>query len=139
MKGIVGASRLAIAITIALLPACSEPQRDPTQWPLSREELERSAPSRDPAELTYRRYCIGCHGSDGRGNGGLTGADLTAQNGPLASKADGELQASVRDGKRGATATMPPHRPVLKDEEIAAVVSYVRQRFGQTAQRTATP
>jgi mono/diheme cytochrome c family protein len=91
--------------------------------------------SRDPkvvsaeaADATYRRYCIGCHGSDGRGNAGM-GADFTLPGGPLATKADAELIASVRDGKRGQTATMPAHSPVLSDAQIAAVVSLVKQRF----------
>ncbi|HVZ31343.1 MAG TPA: cytochrome c [Polyangiaceae bacterium] len=128
----------AFGVVIALA-GCSDAKRDPGQWPISRQELEQSAVRRDPAELTYRRYCIGCHGSDGRGNGGLTGADFTAENSPLSNKSDSELLASVRDGKRGATATMPPHKPVLKDEEIAAVVSYVRQHFGKTTSAAAIP
>lgn len=109
--------------------ACSEQKRDPAQWPMSREDLERETPSENTAEVTYRRYCIGCHGSDGRGNGGLTGADLAAVDGPLTQHSDAELALSVRDGKRGKTATMPPHKPVLNDAQIAAVVSYVRERF----------
>ncbi|MEY4511523.1 MAG: hypothetical protein RLZZ450_3645, partial [Pseudomonadota bacterium] len=66
------------------LSACDgEHKRDPSQYPISRTELERNTPSEDPAELSYRRYCIGCHGSDGHGNGGSTGADLAATDSPL--------------------------------------------------------
>lgn len=109
--------------------ACGEEKRDPTQWPIAKKELEQSAAPEDTAELTYKRYCIGCHGSDGRGNGGSTGADLTTADGPLTQRSDAELASAVRDGKRGKTATMPPHKPVLDEAQIAAVIRYVRARF----------
>jgi mono/diheme cytochrome c family protein len=108
---------------------CCEEKRDPTQWPMAREELERHPARESGAELNYRRYCIGCHGDDGRGGEGTTGADLTAIDGPLARRSDAELASSVREGKRGASATMPPHKPVLNDAQIAALIAYVRERF----------
>jgi mono/diheme cytochrome c family protein len=114
-----------------ILSACGEEKRDPSQWPISRDELEKEAPHEDGAALTYRRYCIGCHGSDGRANGGTTGADFTASDSAL-SKPDAVLIASVRDGKLGKVATMPPHKPVLNDAQIAEVVQYVRKQFGKT-------
>lgn len=113
-----------LCLLAALLAACSDTSREPGQWPVSREEL---AVSPDAADATYRRYCIGCHGSDGRGNAGM-GADFTVPGGPL-TKPDAELIASVRDGRRGQTATMPAHSPVLSEAQIAAVVSLVKQRF----------
>lgn len=119
----------ALALLVSSPLGCGEEKRDPSQWPVSREELERNAPSENAAEVSYRRYCIGCHGSDGRGNGGVTGADLTASDGALATRSDAELIASVRDGKRGKSATMPPHKPVLNDAQIAAVIAYARERF----------
>ena len=116
------------------LAGCSD-KRQPDQWPLSRDQLEGKAPLAESgderAALTYRRYCIGCHAEDGRGNGGTTGADFTAKDGPLG-KSDAELLTSVRDGKLGKRATMPPHKPVLKDAEISAVIAYVRKRYGKS-------
>jgi mono/diheme cytochrome c family protein len=103
--------------------SCSDSKQE-GQWPLSKDELAQQA---DAAEATYRRYCIGCHGIDGKGNGGL-GADFTLPGGVL-SKADAELVTSVRDGRRGQLATMPAHRPVLSDAQISGVVTLVRQRF----------
>jgi cytochrome c553 len=131
MRSVRGAHTLWLVGLLAL-PACGgEEPRDPTQYPISREELERNAPSDDPAELSYRRYCIGCHGSDGHGNGGVTGADLASATGPLTTRSDAELFQSVRNGKTGASAVMPAHSPVLSDDQIKAVVGYVRKRFGQ--------
>jgi cytochrome c553 len=122
------------ALALLTLSACgSDTKRDPSQYPISREELERNAASEDPAEISYRRYCIGCHGSDGHGNGGTTGADLAAADGPLSKYSDAELFSAVRNGKVGAIAVMPAHSPVLSDAQITAVVGYVRKRFGPAA------
>jgi mono/diheme cytochrome c family protein len=121
----------ALSATWVLASCSTSHERSADQWPLSRAELEKSAPSEDPAERTYRRYCISCHGVDGRGNGGVTGADLGAVDSPLTTKSDDELLISVRDGKRGTSATMPAHGPVLSEAEIRAVLAYVRGRFEQ--------
>ena len=92
---------LASTLTLVAVTACSDRERAPGQWPISRDELRTTAagdpsePRDDPAELTYRRYCIGCHGADGRGNAGTTGADLTTRDGPLATKSDEALIASI--------------------------------------------
>ncbi|MDB4975868.1 MAG: hypothetical protein JWN48_4209 [Myxococcaceae bacterium] len=124
-----------LALSSLALVACADNKRDPSQFPISRAELVQDALNADddPAALTYRRYCIGCHGSDGHGNGGTTGADLAAASGPLHTRSDAELIASVREGKAGKVASMPAHKPILNDAQIAAVVSYVRKEFGSTA------
>ena len=128
-------SPLSLLLIAGAQLGCND-KRDPGQWPLSREQLKAppaataAHPGDDRAALTYRRYCVACHGDDGRGNGGTTGADFTAADSPLA-KSDAELLTSVREGKLGKRATMPPHKPVLKDAEISAVIAYVRKRFGK--------
>ena len=119
---------LVLLTTLSVVAACGDGERAPGQWPISKEELAGES-ALGTGEATYRRYCIACHGADGKGNGGVTGADFTGPDSPLRSQPDDVLIASVRDGKRGERATMPPHRPVLKDHEIAAVVAYVKARF----------
>lgn len=122
---------LGLALTLVVAACSGGEKRAADQWPLPREQLDKAKAARtDPGELTYRRYCVGCHGGDGRGNEGTTGADLTAASGPLATKQDSELIASVRDGKVGRVASMPAHKPVLKEAQIAEVVRYVRRTFG---------
>jgi mono/diheme cytochrome c family protein len=120
---------LGMALFASTLTACGPEERKPGQWPISKTELEQSATPRSPGEATYRRYCVSCHGGDGRGNGGVTGADFVAQASALGQKPDVELARSVREGKRGERAVMPAHQPVLNDAQIAQVVAYVRQRF----------
>ena len=120
----------AIGLALCLL-ACGR-ERGADQWPISRTELAGKpapSPGTGGGEATYQQYCIGCHGADGRGNGGTTGADFTSENSPLLAHSDAQLASSVKDGKRGPTATMPAHSPVLNDSQIADVVSYLRSRF----------
>ena len=113
------------------LSACSTaPQQDPSQWPISRVELEREIPTDDPAEETYRAHCIACHGVDGRGAGARTGADFTSQEGPL-TRPDSELLLSILNGKTGAIGVMPAHRAMLGEERCAAVLAYIRGHFGE--------
>jgi mono/diheme cytochrome c family protein len=120
----------------ALLPAiatlaCSDPApRAEGDYPITKQELGIAGiAAREPGEAAYARTCIACHGADGKGNGGKTGADLTAQDGPF-TKPDAVLIASVRDGKQGTTGVMPAHRALLTDEELAAVVAYARAQLG---------
>jgi len=119
---------LTASFSLALMACGGDAPRDKNQWPMSRDELAQG--KEPPAASHYRQYCIGCHGVDGRGNGGVTGADFRAATSPLLSKTDAELMASVRDGKRGVTATMPAHKPVLTDDQIAALITYLRATFG---------
>lgn len=134
-----GSSAPAVWLALALgaLGCDGEAKQPPGQWPIARDQLAQQAAPKDEAELNYRRYCIGCHGSDGRGNGGLTGADLSAPDGPMARRTEAELAASVRDGKRGRTASMPAHKPVLDDAQILALIGYLRTHFGQAAEPAA--
>lgn len=112
-----------------LASACNGDQRSADQWPISKQALQ-AAPTL-PGEGTYRRYCVSCHGADGRAHGGVTGADFVGEATALAAKSDAELASAVRDGKVGQRATMPAHKPVLSDEEIHDVVTYVRTQFLQ--------
>lgn len=122
---------LLVAPFAFALSACStEPQQDPSQWPISRVELEREIPTDDPAEETYRAHCIACHGVDGRGAGARTGADFTSQEGPL-TRPDSVLLLSILNGKTGAIGTMPAHRAMLGEERCGAVLAYIRAHFGQ--------
>lgn len=123
----------ALAMTLALLAlggCVSQPERDPSQWPISRVDIERAIPTDDPAEETYRAHCIACHGVDGRGAGGATGANFTAPDGPL-TKTDDLLLLSILDGRHGTIGVMPAHRQMLGEERSAAVLAYIRRRFGE--------
>lgn len=125
--------RNVVLLASGLLLACAGEERDPGQWPLSKRELAQKTAPAAPGEATYRRYCIGCHGVDGRANGGITGADFVSQKALLSAKPDAELALSVREGRRGERGAMPAHKPVLSDTQIDEVIAYVRTRFFQNA------
>lgn len=125
MRGLV-----VCALVLSAIGCGSPPERDPSQWPLSRVEIEREIPTDDPAEETYRAHCIACHGVDGRGAGAVTGADFTSPEGPL-TRPDDELLLSVLNGRTGTIGTMPAHRDMLGEERCAAVLAYVRSHFGE--------
>ena len=79
----------------------------------------------------YEQTCVACHGVKGKSS--IPGvADLAGRNGPL-TKSDGELITSIRDGvqRPGSMMTMPPKggNPALTDEEIQAVLDYIRKTF----------
>lgn len=128
-----GWQRASLLLLLASASACGPEERAKDQWPISKTELMRGAHAPEAGEATYRRYCVGCHGADGRGNGGITGADFVAGRELLGQKPDTELAQSVREGKRGERAVMPAHKPVLNDAQIGQVVAYVRKRFFQSA------
>lgn len=74
----------------------------------------------------YDQYCIACHGADGKGNNGL-GGDYRKV---LKDRDDQDLIASIKNGKVGSVGSMPPWGAVLDDDQIQAVLHYVKSTFG---------
>jgi glucose/arabinose dehydrogenase/cytochrome c5 len=90
-----------------------------------------------PGAKLYKQACAVCHMADGSGvpnmQPSLTGSTITA--GPPKTLIDLVLlgPAKVLPAKRPKYASAMPAFDTLSDEEIAAVVSYVRQTFGKQA------
>lgn len=89
-------------------------------------------------ERLYERHCAGCHGAQGEGAGAI--APALAGNRALALESPVNLMRVVLGGGFGPVTAgqprpfgMPPFATTLSDAEIAAVVSFVRQRWGQGA------
>jgi mono/diheme cytochrome c family protein len=104
-------------------PAAAPAPAAPPPAPVAAEPVAAAAP--DGAQI-YGTYCVACHGADGKGNNGLGGnyADV------LPGKTDEALMASIKNGKTGAIGTMPPWGGTLNDEQIKAVLGYVKTTFG---------
>jgi cytochrome c5 len=86
----------------------------------------------EAGEKVYGQTCIACHGANGKG--AIPGvSDFTKADGPLA-KSDDTLFVSIRDGlvTPGKPLSMPPKggNPSLTDDEIQAVLEYLRSSFG---------
>lgn len=81
----------------------------------------------------YSQTCIACHGADGKG--AIPGVrNLTEADGALA-KSDDELIENISNGLQtpGSFMAMPPKggNPALTDEDIRAVLAYLRAEFAE--------
>ena len=89
------------------------------------------APAADGVDgkAVFMQYCVACHGADGKGNGGLA-ASFVDDPARLA-KSDAELSKTIKEGKQGALGMMPPWGDTLSDDQISAVLGYIRADFGK--------
>jgi putative membrane-bound dehydrogenase-like protein len=91
--------------------------------PLSAEEQQRF----DAGREVYRNICQACHQLDGRGQDKLAPSLIAS---PLA-LANAEIPARILiNGKEGPIGLMPPIGSALNDDQIAAVLTYVRREWG---------
>jgi cbb3-type cytochrome c oxidase subunit III len=76
-------------------------------------------------EQVYQQLCVGCHGPDGRAQTEMgkkvQASDLTAA--VVQDQNDSQLIKVIRSGK----GKMPAWEDKLSDDEIRAVLAYVRQ------------
>jgi len=93
--------------------------------PLNGEEQSRFAAGRE----VYQNLCSACHQADGRGREKIA----TTLVGSAFALGNPEIPVRVLiNGKEGAVGLMPPLGAVLSDEQIAAVLTYVRREWGNT-------
>lgn len=88
------------------------------QW--SEVELQQLA----EGERLYRKRCAGCHLSSGEGQ--LTLGAPALRNSVVVKGAAGELAGTVLFGR----GSMPAFRTALQDDELAPILSYVRNAWG---------
>ena len=98
-----------------------------TVTPLTREEQRRF----DAGSEIYRSICIACHQADGRGREKLAPALVGSR---LVTAPDpGNAARILLGGMEGPFGLMPPLAAALGDEQIAAVLTYIRREWGHTA------
>lgn len=134
---------MALALLLMALSACGDTEEAPS--PVS-AATEVPAATEAPAEVEetsltgaeiYGGLCIACHGPDAKGVPNL-GKDLTTSD-FLASQSDAEMVDFIAEGRPAdhpdntTGVAMPPRggNPSLTDEDLAAVVSYLRSLVGQ--------
>lgn len=93
---------------------------------LTPEEHRRFTQGQD----IYKNLCIGCHQADGRGlekvAPSLINSRYVIDNPAIAARI-------VISGKEGSVALMPPLGASLNDDQIAAVLTYIRREWGHQA------
>jgi mono/diheme cytochrome c family protein len=103
-----------------------------------KQNLETFSPQKTklPGELVYKKYCISCHQPDG---GGVPHMNPPLINTSYVLGAKEPLINIVLNGLKNTkiddkTYTNPmPSLKILKDQEIADVLTYVRKSFGNKA------
>lgn len=110
----------------AMLAAGTLPAQTPGEVPFSTGGSGRQASLQDTdGKVIYERICQGCHMADGSGGKQSPGVyPAVASNPKLAAKA---YPAVLVVNGLGA---MPSFGTMLSDEQIAAVVNYLRTSFG---------
>jgi mono/diheme cytochrome c family protein len=110
-------------------PKAPEPAPAPPAAPPAPAATATADAGAANGEAIYKQYCTPCHGVDGKGNNGMA-ASYVDDPARLA-KPDEELIASIKNGKTGTVGTMPPWGGVLNDDQIKAVLGYIRTTFGK--------
>lgn len=85
----------------------------------------------------YSSKCNGCHGSDGKGDGAnypsLAGSDFViGDNQQLAMVILNGIQGPISTGKTYGAGIMPPQGAGMTAEDLAGVMTYVRNSFGNS-------
>jgi mono/diheme cytochrome c family protein len=84
-------------------------------------------------EVIYRTVCQGCHMANAQG-AVAAGAYPTLANDPKLAEPEYPVLVVV-NGSKG----MPPFGKLLDDEQVAAVVNYVRSHFGNSYPHSISP
>lgn len=123
----------AIATYLLDQPQAHKPERFKGLSPSTRRAVRLVDRGKD----IYQQHCADCHGKDGEGKG-LAYPPLAANTSLLGDSVNavrmvllGGFQPTTQGNPRPYS--MPPFAPGLDDGEVAAVVSYIRQSFGNDA------
>jgi mono/diheme cytochrome c family protein len=93
--------------------------------PLTADEQQRF----DAGRELYRNVCQGCHQPDGRGQDKIAPSLI----GSTFALAPPEIPTRILlHGKEGSIGLMPPIGSTFSDDQIAAVLTYVRREWGQS-------
>jgi ubiquinol-cytochrome c reductase cytochrome b subunit len=91
-----------------------------------RPDAEELGAQRRVATALYRQYCLICHGSNGRGaelRGSMPGLPDFTGSTWQEERSNAQLTVSILEGKG---ALMPSFRGRVRDDQVAALVAYVR-------------
>jgi len=87
-------------------------------------------------QAIYDNLCIACHQADGQGREKIA---PTLLNSRYVVAEPGVATRIILAGKEGSVGLMPPLGTALSDEQIAAVLTYIRREWGHTAAPVSPP
>jgi len=87
------------------------------------ESKTQPAAKIDAAGLFVENKCVGCHGPDGKGNPKIKGVPDFTDAGWQKKTSDGDMTEAIKSGKKPI---MPAFAAKLSDDQVKALVSYVR-------------
>ena len=119
------AATMLATLPLSSLPACAQGAGEPVFSPGFRF-VEKSG------EQLFANVCRGCHMSDAKGATGAGTYPSLAGDANLVSS--GYPVGIVVNGQRG----MPAFGEAMSDDQVAAVVNYVRTHFGNSYQDAVT-
>ena len=130
----------AMANYLQALPAASKPKPDALDRAIANrgESKEEMARIMQEGGSIYKNHCIDCHGAEGKGAGTIYPA-LKANPAILMSNAGNPIRIILSGGFPATTAGNPrpygmsPFAPTLTDGEVALVLSYARNAWGNQA------
>jgi mono/diheme cytochrome c family protein len=121
----------AMAVYLKSLPQAKQQEKPPRPGPEGEKQLALGA-------ALYEKHCASCHGASGQGEPPhfppLAGSRAVTLSSPV-----NAIRAVLHGGYPPSTAGnprpygMPPFSAILNDEEVAAVVSAIRNTWGNEA------
>lgn len=126
-KGSFGQAQLAEMEKRKLLPHIKTPDEE-------KDIVKGPVMSKSPI---YTTYCVSCHQADGKGDGNrfppIAGSEwVTGDKDRLIKVLLEGLEGPITVGEKKYNNVMPSHS-FLNDQEIAQVLTYIRQNFGNNA------
>jgi mono/diheme cytochrome c family protein len=104
----------------AAKPAATDEKKDDKKKDEKKPDTTKPSPKIDAAALFGAQRCAGCHGADGKGK--MKGAPDFTDAAWQKKETDAEFAAQIKNGKK----PMPAYGDKLSEDEIKALVSYVR-------------
>jgi mono/diheme cytochrome c family protein/glucose/arabinose dehydrogenase len=114
--------------TSALLARIEWPNKPGSTNPLAPLTVAEQQRFNSGREI-YRNICEACHQPDGRGQDRVAPSLIGSE---LALAPAGVTARILLNGKEGPIGLMPPLGASLNDNDVAAVLTYVRREWGQT-------
>lgn len=127
-----GAMLTVASLLLACLLPLSGAQAQNTDVQSAKPATALAKPTPDDGEAIYKSICQGCHMPDAKGAKGAGTYPALAANHNL--ETAGYPITVVLQGQKA----MPSFGPSLSDEQVAAVVNYVRSHFNNSYTDTVT-